>query len=180
MSAVFEDQLLIINNPITNKEISRLPISTPSEVNSVIQTSKSYKDWSSLSLKKRCYYITQLRKQILKNKSELESIIKSETGKKEFDIFIEIFTMLEHFKQITKIAKRALRPSKRNAGIMKSKKAYVLFEPLGVAGIISPWNYPLTTPVGSTIQALLAGNNVVLKPSEHTPLTALYIKKLWD
>ena len=63
---------------------------------------------------------------------------------------------------------------------MKNKKATVFYEPLGVAGIISPWNYPLTTPLTSSVQALLAGNNVILKPSEHTPLTISYIKELWD
>ena len=114
------------------------------------------------------------------HKKTLEKILKSETGKKDFDVFLEIFTVLEHLKQMPKIAKKALRPSYRNAGIMKSKKAYVLYEPLGVCGIISPWNYPLATPVGSTVQALLSGNNVILKPSEHTPLSSLFIKKLWD
>ena len=63
---------------------------------------------------------------------------------------------------------------------MKLKKAYVLYEPMGIAGVIAPWNYPLATPITSSVEALLAGNNVILKPSEHTPLTSLYIKKLWD
>ena len=103
-----------------------------------------------------------------------------QTGKKDFDAFLELFSLIEHLKEISKIAKKSLRPSRRNSGIMKNKKAMVFYEPLGIAGIISPWNYPLTTPLTSSVEALLAGNNVILKPSEHTPLTIIYIKELWD
>ena len=180
MAAVFENNILIVKNPVSDAELSRLNVIQSEEFDVLSHEVSEYKDWQKLSVKKRCYYISLLRKAIVKHQSELESTIESETGKKDFDIFIEIFTMLEHFKQIVKIAPSALKRSRRNAGIMKSKKAYVVYEPLGVAGIISPWNYPLATPIGSTIQALLAGNNVILKPSEHTPLTALYIKSLWD
>ena len=63
---------------------------------------------------------------------------------------------------------------------MKTKKAYVKYEPLGVAGVIAPWNYPLATPLTSSVEALIAGNNVLLKPSEHTPLTSKLLKKIWD
>ena len=180
MGAVFENNILIVKNPVSKQQIKKLEITSSSQVDSIILKVSDYKDWSSLSLSKRCYHINCLRKKIVKNKKELMNIIQSETGKKEFDIFVELFGLLEHLKQISKIAKKALKPNYRNAGIMKSKKAYVLYEPLGIAGIISPWNYPLTTPMTSTSEALLAGNNVILKPSEHTPLTALYIKKLWD
>ena len=150
------------------------------EVLDIIDITQQYEDWRYLSLRKRCIYINKLRKVILKNKNELKDIIQKETGKKDFDILVELFGFLEHLKEISKIAKKSLKPSRRNAGIMKLKKAYVLYEPMGIAGIIAPWNYPLATPITSSVEALLAGNNVILKPSEHTPLTSLYIKKLWD
>ena len=180
MSGYIENQILVIKNPITDKDISRLDISSSMYVADIIAKAKQYKGWSSLSLNKRCSNINKLRKAIVKNKDELQNILKSETGKKDFDVFVELFGLLEHLKEITKIAKKSLKPNSRNAGTMKSKKAYVIYNPLGVAGVISPWNYPLTTPITSISEALLAGNNVILKPSEHTPLTALFIKKLWD
>ena len=180
MAAIFEENILIIKNPVSNAEISRIDITNSKEFEILSDEVVQYKDWSLLSVKKRCSYISLLRKAIVKHQSELESIIKSETGKNDFDIFIEVFTMLEHLKQMPKIARSALKSSHRNTGIMKSKKAYVLYEPLGVAGIIAPWNYPLATPIGSSMQALISGNNVILKPSEHTPLTSMYIKDLWD
>ena len=180
MSAEFENNILIVKNPVDNSELSRFTVTDETSFKSIASQAESYSKWSELSIKKRCYYISLLRKAIVANQGELEQTLKSETGKKDFDVFLEVFTVLEHLKQMPKIAKKALKPSYRNAGIMKSKKAYVLYEPLGVCGVISPWNYPLATPVGSTVQALLSGNNVILKPSEHTPLSALFIKRLWD
>jgi succinate-semialdehyde dehydrogenase/glutarate-semialdehyde dehydrogenase len=61
---------------------------------------------------------------------------------------------------------------------MKTKRGYLLREAYGVIGIVSPWNYPFSTPASETLAALVAGNTVVLKPSELTPLTALKLGEL--
>ena len=180
MSAEFSDNFFKVLNPITNKEVGRFDISSEDIIHKTIKIVKDDLSWSSLSVKKRCYYIKNFRKALVKHKDTIADTISNETGKPEFDILIEIFTTLEHLKEITKIARYALNTSRRSAGLMKTKKAYVRYEPLGVAGIISPWNYPLATPVTSIVEALLAGNKVVLKPSEHTPMTSELIKKIWD
>ncbi len=180
MTSVINNNQIIISNPSTGNKIKEINVTSPSQIESIIESANSYKDWSSLSINKRCQFIDIFRKELLKNKDEIQNIIVEETGKKDFDAFIEVFTTLEHLKEITKIAKIALKNSKRSPGILKNKKAYVKYEPLGVAGIISPWNFPLVTPTTTCIDGLLAGNNVILKPSEHTPLTAIFIKNLWD
>ena len=180
MGSIIKDNYVIVQNPINHQEINRLEVFNQIKVDNIILESKQYSDWANLSLSKRCDYIDCFRRSILRNKDEICAIIKEETGKKDFDILVELFGLLEHVKTISKIARKALKKSIRSSGLMKNKKAYVLYEPLGVAGIISPWNYPLTTPITTSVEALLSGNNVVLKPSEHTPLIALYIKKIWD
>jgi len=180
MSAKFENGSLTILNPITNNAIETIKVSDITLIDKIINDAKTDIRWSDLSLNKRCYYINKFRKQLVKNKDILHKTLKDETGKTDFDILIEIFTSLEHLKEITKIAKKALKTSSRSSGLMKVKKAYVKYEPLGVAGVISPWNYPLATPITSVVEALLAGNKVVLKPSEHTPLTSILVKKIWD
>jgi len=180
MSATIKNNIITVFSPITLKEIARLNCCDTQDVNQKISNSKKFKDWSHLSLKKRCSYINQLRKVILSNQDKIRNLLKEETGKKDFDVFLELFGLIEHLKVTSKIAKKALSPSRRSSGVMKNKKATVLYEPLGIAGIISPWNYPLTTPLSISVEALLAGNNVILKPSEHTPLTISYIKELWD
>ena len=94
MSLIIEDRFIIVKSPISDKEISRLPISPSDEINQIIAKTKLYERWSSLSLSKRCYYINVLRKSIVRNQNKLHDIIKNETGKKDFDIFIEIFGLL--------------------------------------------------------------------------------------
>ena len=180
MSGIIEGNILKVSNPVTNKEIASYAISSKKDIENVINNAKHDSLWRNLSLSKRCRVINQLRKSIVKNKDEVHSTLKNETGKSDFDIVIEIFTTLEHLKEISKIAKKVLKNSHRSSGLMKTKKAYVSFEPLGVAGVIAPWNYPLATPITSAVEALLAGNSVILKPSEHTPMTSILIKKIWD
>ena len=180
MTAKFENNNLIVLNPLSGDKVDTLTVSDEKYINDSILNAKIDSSWSSLSVSKRVSYINKFRKELLKNKKEIASTIKNETGKIDFDITVEILTSLEHLKQIASIAKKALKIQRRNAGLMKTKKAYVKYEPLGVAGVIAPWNYPLATPLTSSAEALIAGNNVLLKPSEHTPLTSKLLKKIWD
>ena len=180
MSAIIEDNKINSINPITKESLNQIDICNESTFLNIENNAISYNDWSMLTLKKRCYNINKFRKAILKNKDQIQEIIIKETGKKEFDVFTELFTSLEHLKEITKIAKKSLKKSKRNPGLLKNKKAYVEYEPLGVIGIITPWNYPLVTPITTISEALISGNNVILKPSEHTSLIIQFLKDLWD
>ena len=180
MSAIIENNKILLVNPISKKSIGKIDICDKNSFSIIEEKASAYNEWSKLSLKKRCNIINEFRKIILKNKDQIQKILIEETGKKKFDAFTELFTTLEHLKEITKIAKKSLRNSIRNTGLLKNKKAYVQYEPLGVIGIISPWNYPLVTPITTISEALIAGNNVILKPSEHTPLIIKFLKDLWD
>ena len=180
MTAKFENNNLIVLNPLSGDKVDTLTVSDEKYINDSILNAKIDSSWSSLSVSKRISCINKYRRKLLKNKKEIARTIKNETGKIDFDITVEILTSLEHLKQIASIAKKALKIQRRNAGLMKTKKAYVKYEPLGVAGVIAPWNYPLATPLTSSAEALIAGNNVILKPSEHTPLTSKLLKKIWD
>ena len=180
MSGVIKNNILQILNPVSGDIVDSINLVNENDIENIFNTSSSYNNWSKLNLNERCNIINKFRKVILSHRENIENIIKSETEKSDNDIFIEFLTTLEHFKEIVKIARFGLKKERRNAGIMKLKKAFVEYEPVGTIGIISPWNYPLATPIGVCIEALLAGNNVILKPSEHTPLTMIYIKNLWD
>ena len=164
MSMRIENNEIVILNPASKKEVGRVAITNNDEFISCVGISEKYIKWSSLSLKQRCKLINKFRKIVVKNGDLIQNTLQKETGKKDFDVFIEYFTFLEHLKQIPKIAKKALKKEKRNSGLMKNKKSYVVYEPLGIVGVISPWNYPLATPMISSIEALVAGNNVILKP----------------
>jgi len=181
MPIKIENNHIVVLNPATLEEVGKINISTKTDVNTILQTASNYKDWSLLSLNKRCNLINKFRKAVFKNSDSIKQTIKAETGKKDFVIFTEFLSFLDHAKTISKVAQSCLKRSSRNPGFLfKNKKAYVQYEPLGVAGIISPWNFPLATPMKGTVEALLSGNNVVLKPSEYTPLTSILMKKIWD
>ena len=180
MSGIIKNNKLTLVNPITSDTIGELDVCSEQNFSIIEDNAMKYTEWNELTIKQRCQQIKKFQKAILKNKDHIQQILINETGKKEFDVFIELFTTLEHLKGITKIAKKSLKKSIRNTGLLKNKKAYVQYEPLGVVGIISPWNYPLATPITTVSEALIAGNNVIIKPSEHTPLVIEFLKKIWD
>ena len=181
MPIKFENNQVVILNPASLEEVGRVDLSTTDDVEKALNTATHYTAWSSLSVNKRCRLINKFRKVILQNSDLIKSEIKAETGKKDFVVFTEILSFLDHAKTMSKIAKNALKRSSRKPGFLfKNKKAYVQYEPMGVMGIISPWNFPIATPMKGVIEGLLAGNNIILKPSEFTPLAIRVVKKLWD
>ena len=78
-----------------------------------------------------------------------------------------------------KNAKRLLRDEKKRLHLMKTKKLVLSYRPMGVIGIITPWNFPFMLSLNPAVQALAAGNAVVLKPSEITPFVGLALAKLF-
>ena len=102
---------------------------------------------------------------------ELSELIASETGKTNWEGFLEVFTAVEHLRYVSRHGLEYLRTEHRSSGIFLHKKCYVNYVPHGVVGIISPWNYPLILTATPVVEALMAGHPVVLKPSELTPLT---------
>ncbi len=175
-----KNQITVLS-PATLEEVGKVDLSTQHDVDNTLKIAREYNKWSSLSLNKRCTIINKFRKVVLQNSDLVKKKIKDETGKKDFVILAEFIGFLDHAKGMSKIAKSGLKKNKRKPGaLFKNKRAYVQYEPMGVVGIISPWNFPLSTAMNGAVEALLAGNNVILKPSEHTPLTPQFIKKLWD
>ncbi len=85
-----ENNQVIVLSPATLEEVGRVNVSTHEEVKNVLETAQNYKEWSSLSLKKRCAAINQFRKAVLKNKDLVQKKIKDEKGKKYFIIFTEM------------------------------------------------------------------------------------------
>jgi succinate-semialdehyde dehydrogenase/glutarate-semialdehyde dehydrogenase len=77
-------------------------------------------------------------------------------------------------------ASKLLRDERKSVHRTKSRKLVISYRPMGVVGLITPWNFPFSLSVSQTVQALMAGNTVVLKPSEFTPFTGLAIGRLFD
>ncbi|MBL8020417.1 MAG: aldehyde dehydrogenase family protein [Leptospirales bacterium] len=166
-------------HPATLEHLGNYPIEDAAAVDQVLDKARSaFKSWSNLTLKARAKHLKNFRKQLVKDMEEVIDVICSECGKTEMDAIIEIFTVCEHMKYVEKKGPVFLADEERSTGLFANKGAYVSFLPRGVVGVISPWNYPLVLSVGPVTQALMAGNTVVLKPSEVTPRTSLKLAEI--
>ena len=133
------------------------------------------------SLEQRRQHLKTLQQLILQNKTEINIAINhdfSNRSHSETEMF-EVMTSVFGIKYALKNLKKWMRPSKRHIGILfQPATGYVLYQPVGVVGIVVPWNYPLFLAIGPLCQALAAGNRVMLKMSEYTPEFSALFKQL--
>src|SRR5438477_6597690 len=175
---------LISHNPATGEEIGRAPIVMPEDVaRAVGRARETQSEWAILTFRERGRLIMKARKIILKELEEIALLISRETGKPVSEaIAMELTTSLDLMQYFARKTPSLLRPRRVSVGQYWSmgRSSYEIYKPMGVVGIISPWNFPWATPLDEVVMALMAGNAVVFKPSELTPLTGLKIKDVFD
>ncbi|MBV8759944.1 MAG: aldehyde dehydrogenase family protein [Deltaproteobacteria bacterium] len=166
-------------NPATGEVIGTVPIMTAAEVDAAVARARvAAETWSTRSFAARTEELVAFRKAIAAEATEIADLLHRENGKPELEALTEVMMALGHVQHATAIAEKAMAPRKVGAGILANFRASISYHPLGVIGVIGPWNYPLFTPMGSIAYALAAGNAVVWKPSELTPLVALEIERI--
>jgi succinate-semialdehyde dehydrogenase/glutarate-semialdehyde dehydrogenase len=170
---------LISYDPATGEEIGRAALCSEDEVRSAVRRARAAQGpWSSLSFRQRAGFVLRARKIVLAELDEIGKLISRETGKPVAEaISMEIVPTLDLMHYFARHTPRLLQPQKIDIGHygLMGRSSQVIYKPLGVVGIISPWNFPWATPLDEIVMALMAGNAVVVKPSELTPLTALKI-----
>ncbi len=147
-----------------------------SEVVTNFQNAKNAEyEIGNLSVKERIQKLKNLKKIVLDRKEWIIGKIQDDTGKSRSDALVsEIFGVLDHLVYMEKNASKILADKKVHTPIaLMGKKSKIYFEPLGTVLIISPWNYPFYQAIVPITAAFVAGNAVVYKPSEHTPLTGV-------
>src|SRR6266513_1160745 len=113
--------------------------------------------------------------------ARLAQLVHEETGKPLDDATLEIVLAIVHIDWAARHARRVLRPRRVRSGLAAINQASTVeYQPLGVVGVIGPWNYPVFTPIGSIAYALAAGNAVVFKPSELTPATGEWLVQAFN
>jgi acyl-CoA reductase-like NAD-dependent aldehyde dehydrogenase len=158
-------------NPATDEVVGTYPVHTEGDVAAAVERAREAADWwAGLGFAGRAERLNRWKGVITRRHAELAEIIRTETGKPHGDAMIEVILSVDHTAWAVKNAPKVLGRKRRPAGLlMANQAASVEFQPLGVIGVIGPWNYPLFTPMGSIVYALAAGNAVVFKPSEYTP-----------
>ncbi len=168
-------------DPRSGVSLGRVPDRNAIEVGeAVVRARVAFDAWGGLAFDERREHILSVRDLLLDRLGRIVAVITSETGKLDAEaVFTEIMTACETIQYYAKHGERALRPQKVSAGLMSHKRAERSYEPLGVVGVISPWNYPFILAMTTIITALFAGNADVLKPSEVTPLVGVAIGGLF-
>jgi acyl-CoA reductase-like NAD-dependent aldehyde dehydrogenase len=165
-----------VENPATGEVIATVPVLSAEEVHAVVARARAAQPgWEALGFDGRSRILRRAQKWVTDNADRIVETIVSETGKTYDDALIsEISYTASAFGFWAKHAPRYLADEKvrSSSPFVVGRKLVVRYRPLGVIGVIGPWNYPLTNSFGDCIPALAAGNAVVLKPSEITPLTS--------
>ncbi|MBI2603594.1 MAG: aldehyde dehydrogenase family protein [Deltaproteobacteria bacterium] len=142
---------------------------------------QAQKTWASFSFAKRRACIEKMSDYIVAHPDELVDILVRETGKTRVDALAdEVFSCAFACKWYGEQAGQILKPRnlKTSISLMFHKKSRIYRLPLGVVGIISPWNYPLSIPFGEVIMGLMAGNAILLKGPDETPQTIAAIESI--
>ncbi|MCX6395876.1 MAG: aldehyde dehydrogenase family protein [Propionibacteriales bacterium] len=158
-------------NPRTGEVVASHPIASEADVQAAVARAREAAAWwSGQSFAERKVLLNAWKGVITNRIDELASVMQAETGKPHGDAMLECALAIDHLAwaagHASKVLKRRTVPS---GLVMANQKATVEYQPLGVVGVIGPWNYPVFTPMGSIAYALAAGNAVVFKPSEYTP-----------
>ncbi|HVP52100.1 MAG TPA: aldehyde dehydrogenase family protein [Terriglobales bacterium] len=173
---------LISRNPATGETLREFECVSPSEVGTAVESARAVQPaWAELGVPARIGILRRFQRLLCQKKDDVARAITRENGKPQVEALLtEVLVVLEAARFLIENARTLLKPEPVPHGnlIMKTKSAHLVREPYGVIGIISPWNYPFSTPATEGLAALVAGNAVVLKPSEFTPLAALELASL--
>ncbi|MDT7604939.1 MAG: hypothetical protein QOF61_2936 [Acidobacteriota bacterium] len=170
---------IVSYDPATNEEVGRVPQRSAEEVAGAVARARvAQKGWAAQSFRERGRVVLRAREIVLDEIDAIADLISRESGKPATEaLMMELVPTLDLMRYFARRTERLLRSERINIGLyaLLGRTSRVVFRPVGVVGIISPWNFPWAIPLGEVVMALMAGNGVVLKPSELTPLVALKI-----
>ena len=175
---------LALASPATLEPIGEIEVHNAADVAAAVERArKAQVDWAALPVGERCRYLVGVLEGLLARQEDVLSTVIRETGKPRTEaIQMEIFAVGDALNYYAKNAERILKTEKRKLhGLTRlMKKLRVVYRPLGVVGVITPWNGPFVLAMNPVIQALVAGNAVILKPSEVTPFSGLLAGELFQ
>ena len=174
-----ERQSLPFINPATGAQFGSVDVTTEEEVRAARERLRPLnKEWANRPVAERVRIVHKLRKVIIDNVDMISDVIAQDTGKSRQDALIEVFITSDRLQKYCRHTRRWLRRERIPSGLYIFKRYYTEPQPYGTVGVICPWNYPFDLALPPTVAALLAGNTVLIKPSEVTPAVGELIGKL--
>lgn len=170
---------IAVENPVTGEVIGSIPVMGTDEVRQAADRARAAQPaWEAQGVKGRAAFMRRWADMLWADQKNAIKVIRQETGKTELGAWEEVAVVDTVVSYYYKHAAHYLRPQTRRSAIPVRHKARLYYKAHGVAGFITPWNYPLNNAFIDLIAALFAGNTVLLKPSEITPFTAQYAVEL--
>src|SRR5437588_752953 len=173
---------LAVYEPGSGKLVGEVRVSTAAQVREAIAAAHAaQREWARKSFAQRSAVLRRFQQLVLDRAEEIGDLLVRENGKTRNEaLFMEVLPVADLTHYFARNAARLLRDERVPLHMFPHKKSYLRFYPRGVIGIISPWNYPFSIPAGDAVMALMAGNGVVIKPSEFTPLIAEKLRALLE
>jgi acyl-CoA reductase-like NAD-dependent aldehyde dehydrogenase len=173
---------IAVFEPGSGKLLGEVRVSTPAEVcETVAQARLAQAEWARKSFAERRDVLLRFKELLLAKADEFCDHITRENGKtRNESLFMEVLPVADAVHWYANSARKLLKDEKLSLHMFPHKKSYLRFYPRGVIGIISPWNYPFSIPTGDAVAALMAGNAVVVKPSEYTPIIMEKTRALFE
>lgn len=172
-------EAVTIVNPSTGKKIYDLPQLSVGQIAKAVADARiAQPSWANVPVRERAAMLYRLHDLMLENQNNLMDLLQLETGKSRAHAFEEIAGSLGSARYFAKIAPKTLKTQKTISGVPLLTKSYVMHSPVGVVGVITPWNYPLALQMLDVLPALVAGNTVIQKADNQTALVSLYARAL--
>jgi acyl-CoA reductase-like NAD-dependent aldehyde dehydrogenase len=168
-------------NPATGERLAEIQMDDERAVRAALAAARAAQPaWAATPLAERVRVMRAFRRVMMRRADWLTELISREQGRPPVEALTqELLPIADLITYYGKHAAKFLRDEKLPMHLLKYKKSFVQFKPFGVVAVISPWNYPFVLPTSEVVLALLAGNAVVLKPSEFTPLIGQAIGELF-
>lgn len=165
--------------PYTGTRLGRVPRGTAADVEEAVRRARAAQPaWARVGLAEKRRILLRFHDLVLAREAEVLDLIQLEAGKARLDAFEEVGDTAWVARHYAFHAARLLRPRRVQGAFPIVTHTTVYHQPVGVVGVIAPWNYPLVLAATDAIPALMAGNAVVLKPDHQTPFTALWAASL--
>ncbi len=166
-------------DPVTGEVIGTVLILDERQIEAALVRAREAADaWSALTHTQRREELLKYRRALANRAKDIVDLEHRENGKPILDCYRELYIGLELLTYAATQAESVLKPRRAATGLMPNFKAWTEYRPLGVVGMIGPWNYPIFAPLGGIASALAAGNAVIFKPSEFTPLLGQLITEI--
>lgn len=158
-------------DPRSGRVLGTYPVHSADDVAQALGRAREAAEvWGALGPAGRRRRLTGWCAALARTSEALAAVVSAETGKPLDDARLEVSLVIDHVRWAARNAEKVLGRRRVAPGLlMANQRAWVAHQPLGVVGVIGPWNYPAFTPMGSLAYALAAGNAVIFKPSELTP-----------